>query len=74
LCVNLSAAQGKISSQWKCDQLLKDGKAVSGNNTWTIAGGTGKYKAVKGEGSCKGKGTTDGTSTWNCEGSYSGAQ
>lgn len=150
LCVTLSAAQGKISSQWKCDQpsdqhsiavpdgeghnyaiaqgkctsekggmgdakeqegtysefgdvtssanqnhglfvvtlangdkvfyryhgkqLLKDGKMTSATNSWTLAGGTGKYKTVKGEGSCKGKGNADGTSTWNCEGSYSGIQ
>ena len=149
LCVNLSAAQGKISSQWKCDQpsdqhsiavpdgeghtyaisqgkctsekgsmgdvkeqegtysefgdmnssanqnhgvfvvtlasgdkvfyqyhgsqSLKDGKMESGTDKWTLAGGTGKYKTVKGEGSCKGKGNAS-TSTWDCEGSYSGAK
>jgi hypothetical protein len=148
LCVTLSAAQGKISSQWKCDkaseqhsiavpdgeghnygvaqgkctsekgsmgdakeqegtytefddmtssanqnhgvfvvtlaggdkvfyryhgtQSSKDGKIESGTNKWTLAGGTGKYKAVKGEGGCKGSGNADGTSTWNCEGSYTG--
>jgi hypothetical protein len=150
LCVTLSAAQGKISSQWKCDQpsdehsiavpdgeghsysiaqgkctsekgsmgdvkeqegtysefgdvtrsanqnhgvfvvtlangdkvfyryhgsqSLKDGKIESATNKWTLAGGTGEYKAVKGEGGCKGKGNADGTSTWDCEGSYSGAK
>jgi hypothetical protein len=150
VCVTLSAAQGKISSQWKCDkpseqhsiavpdgeghnyaiaqgkctsekgsmgdakeqegtytefgdmtssanqnhgvfvvtlangdkvfyryhgsQSLKDGTVESATNKWTIAGGTGKYKAVKGEGGCKGKGNADGTSTWDCEGSYSGAK
>ena len=150
LCVTFSAAQGKISSQWKCDkpseqhslavpdgeghnyavaqgkctsekgsmgdakeqegtytefddmtssanqnhgvfvvtlangdkvfyryqgtQSLKDTKLESGTNKWTLAGGTGKYKTVKGEGGCKGKGNGDGTSTWNCEGSYSGAK
>lgn len=150
LCATLSAAQGKIASQWKCDkpseqhsfavpdgeahnygigqgkctsekgsmgdakeqegtytefgemassanqnhgvfvvtlangekvfyryhgtQSLKDGKMESGTNKWTIAGGTGKYKAVKGEGGCKGKGNGDGTSSWVCEGNYSGAK
>ena len=150
LCVTLSAAQGKISSQWKCNQpsdqhsiavpdgenhnyalaqgkctsekgsmgevkeqegtysefddtntstnqnhgvfvvtlangdkvfyryhgsqSLKDGKMESATNKWTLEGGTGKYKAVKGEGGCKGKGNADGTSTWDCDGSYSGAK
>jgi hypothetical protein len=150
LCVTLSAAQGKISSQWKCDQpsqqhsmavpdgeghnygiaqgkctsekgsmgdakeqegaytefgdmtssanqnhgvfavtlangdkvfyryqgtqSLKDGKMESGSNKWTLAGGTGKYKAVKGAGGCKGKSNADGTTTWSCEGSYSGVK
>ncbi|HEX6804906.1 MAG TPA: hypothetical protein VF133_14600 [Terriglobales bacterium] len=150
LCVSVSAAQGKISSQWKCDkpseqhsiavpdgeghnyslaqgkctsekgsmgdakeqegtysefgdmansmnhnhgvfvvtlasgdkvfyryhgtQTLKDGNPASGTNKWTIEGGTGKYKAVKGAGGCKGKGNADGSSTWDCDGSYSGAK
>jgi hypothetical protein len=64
----------KVFYRYHGRQLLKSGKIVSGTNTWTLAGGTGKYKAVKGEGSCKGKGNMDGTSTWNCQGSYSGAQ
>lgn len=150
LCISLSAAQGKISSQWKCDkpseqhnfavpdgeghnyalaqgkcssekgsmgetkeqegtytefgdvtsstnhnhgvfvvtlaggdkvfyryhgtQSMKDGSVTSATNAWTIAGGTGKYKSVKGQGSCKGKGNGDGTSTWECNGSYSGSK
>lgn len=150
VCVTLSAAQGKISSQWKCDspsethnfavpdgeshsysiaqgkctaekgsmdgvkeqegtytefgdmtgttlqnhgvfvvslasgdkvfyhyhgtQSFKDGKMETASNKWTLAGGTGKDKAVKGEGSCKGKGSADGSSTWDCMGTYSGAK
>ena len=150
LCATLSAAQGKISSQWKCDkpseqhafavpdseghnyslaqgkctsekgsmgdakekegtytefgdmtgnanqnhgvfvvtvadgdkvfyryhgtQLMKDSNLESATNKWTLAGGTGKYKAVKGEGGCKGKGNADGSSTWECEGSYTGVK
>jgi hypothetical protein len=149
-CITLSAAQGKISSQWKCDKpsdqhsiavpdredhsysiaqgkctsekggmgndkeqegtynefsdtiggaaqvhgvfvvtlasgdkviylyhgtrTWKDGSLESGADKWTLPGGTGKYKATTGEGSCKGKGNPDGSSTWNCEGSYSGAK
>lgn len=43
----------------------------SGAHRWTLAGGTGKFEGVKGEGGCKGKGNPDGTSTWTCEGTYS---
>ena len=43
---------------------------VSGKSTWTIAGGTGKFKGATGIGSCKGKGNSDRTSTWNCTGTY----
>lgn len=149
LCITLSAAQGKISTQWKCDaqladqhsiavpdreghnysiaqgkctaasgtigdakeqegtftefgdmtskgvqnhgvfvetvagdkifyhyhgsQTWKDGK-MTATNKWTLAGGTGKYKAVRGEGDCKGTGNPDGSSTWDCDGGYSGAK
>jgi hypothetical protein len=151
LCITLSAAQGKISTQWKCDakptdqhsiavpdreghnysiaqgkctaasgtiddvkeqegtftefgdmtssgvrnhgvfvdtlasgdklfyhyhgsQTWKDGKMQTATNKWTIVGGTGKFKGLKGEGDCKGTGNPDGSSTWDCDGSYSGAK
>lgn len=38
---------------------------------WKLTGGTGKYKAIKGSGSCAGKTNSDGTSDWNCTGTYS---
>ncbi len=65
------ASGDKVFYHYHGTQLLKDGSIASGTNKWTLAGGTGKYKAVKGEGGCKGKGNADGTSTWDCEGSYS---
>jgi hypothetical protein len=43
----------------------------SASNTWTINGGTGKFAGAKGEGGCKGNGNPDGSSTWNCDGTYS---
>jgi len=52
----------------------KDGKFESGENKFTFAGGTGKFKGVKGEGGCKGKGNADGSSTWTCEGTYTAAK
>lgn len=59
----------KIFYHYHGTQTWKDGKFASGANKWTLAGGTGKFKAAKGEGVCKGKASADGSSTWNCEGS-----
>jgi hypothetical protein len=39
--------------------------------SWNIDGGTGKYKAIQGSGSCAGKANPDGSSDWNCSGTYS---
>jgi hypothetical protein len=51
--------------------MVKDGQLQSGNNKWTMVGGTGKFAAVKGNGRCSGKGNADGTVTWDCAGTYS---
>ena len=48
----------------------ENGSLQSGSNTWTIVGGTGKFKGAKGKGSCKGKGNPDGSSTYDCAGEY----
>jgi hypothetical protein len=39
--------------------------------SWKIAGGTGKYKEIKGSGSCAGQTNPDNTSDWHCTGTYS---
>ena len=49
---------------------LKDGVIETAEEKWTLVGGTGKLKGVKGQGSCKGKGNPDGSVTWQCEGEY----
>ena len=38
---------------------------------WKISGGTGKYKAIKGSGTCTGRVHDDGSSDWECAGQYS---
>lgn len=68
--VDTLASGDKIYYHYHGTQTWKDGKMVTGNNKWTLAGGTGKFKGVKGEGSCKGKANPDDSSTWNCEGTY----
>jgi len=50
--------------------MLKDGQFVSGGNKWMMAGGTGKFAGLKGEGSCTGKGDGAGGATWDCSGTY----
>jgi hypothetical protein len=39
-------------------------------NTWKIVSGTGKYKGIKGSGTCAGKLNADGSSEWTCTGTY----
>jgi hypothetical protein len=65
------ASGDKVNYNYHGTATMKDGKMDSGSNTWTINGGTGKFKDVKGAGGCKGKGNPDGSSTWNCDGTYS---
>lgn len=72
--VNTLAGGDKVFYHYHGSQSVKDGKIESGNNSWTLAGGTGKFEGVKGEGNCKGKGNPDGSSTWNCEGTYTTAK
>lgn len=42
-------------------------------NKWTLSNGTGKLKGGKGSGSCTGKMNTDGSSDWECTGTYTAA-
>jgi flagellar basal body rod protein FlgG len=39
-------------------------------NKWKIVSGTGKYRGIKGSGTCSGKRTADSTD-WECTGTYS---
>lgn len=44
--------------------------AKPATNRWAISGGTGKFQGIKGAGTCTGKRSTDGSSTWDCTGGY----
>jgi hypothetical protein len=68
--VETLASGDKIHYSYRGSGTASGGQFVSGTNTWTITGGTGKLKGVKGKGGCKGKGNADGTVTWDCEGTY----
>jgi hypothetical protein len=41
------------------------------SNKWKIVGGTGKYKGIKGSGTCSGKVTADQSNDLRCTGTYS---
>jgi len=64
------ASGDKILYKYHGSQTTKDGKLTSGSNIWTISGGTGKYVQAKGEGTCKAQPNADGSSTWNCDGTF----
>ena len=68
------AGGDKVFYHYHGTQIVKEGNLESATNKWTLAGGTGKYKTVKGEGGCTGKGNPDGSSNWKCDGSYSGTK
>jgi hypothetical protein len=50
---------------------MKDGKTVSESGTWSLTGGTGKLKGIKGHGTYKGTPNADGTMSYKVEGEYS---
>ena len=41
------------------------------SNKWRMLSGTGKYKGIKGSGTCSGTRSADGSSDWGCTGTYS---
>ena len=50
-----------------------DGKAAkdgTAEDKWSVVRGTGKFKGLKGSGTCEGKVSPDGSATWECEGEY----
>jgi len=61
--------------KWTCSiqgkAVSKDGKPVSDSGTWTMVGGTGKLKGIKGKGTFKGTPSADGTMSYAIEGEYS---
>jgi len=43
----------------------------SGSDMWQYTGGTGKFKGIKGSGTCKGTASADGSTNWTCTATYS---
>lgn len=61
----------KIYATYQPTVTLKDGQMQSGSDKFQFTGGTGKFKGIKGSGTCKGTGSADGSSNWTCTGTYS---
>jgi len=68
--VDTMANGDKYYVSTQASETLKEGVLQTAEVTWTITGGTGKFKGMKGKGTTKIKGATDGTSTWEAEGEY----
>lgn len=60
----------EIHYSYEGNSTLKEGVPQTSTWKWTIAGGAGKFKGLRGEGTCKGSARADGGSTWDCEGEY----
>jgi hypothetical protein len=60
----------KIYVKFQGGGTLKDGALQTDSGTWSYTGGTGKLKGIKGKGTYKGKGNTDGTMTYEIAGDY----
>ena len=58
----------KISYDYQAIGTMKDGKLQTETNKYQIAGGTGKMKGLKGSGTCKLNGTSDGGVDYSCTG------
>jgi hypothetical protein len=58
----------KIHYTFTFTGVSKNGKPVSGANRWTAVGGTGKFKGATGSGTCKGTGSPDGSTNYECAG------
>ena len=60
----------KVFYCYETNGTMKDGAFQSGMNKYVITGGTGKMKGIKGKGTCKLTGSTDGGVDYSCEGEY----
>lgn len=59
----------KVYYSYEATSVLKDGE-LSMENKWKIVGGTARLKGITGQGTCTGKGTSDGGLTFDCTGAY----
>jgi hypothetical protein len=58
----------KIFYDYQSVGTMKDGAFQSATNKYQISGGTGKMKGIKGSGTCKLTGNSDGSTDYSCSG------
>lgn len=68
--VGTLASGDKMYVRTQGSATTKDNVVESAEGTWSFTGGTGKLKGIKGKGTYKGKGTPDGSVTYDVEGEY----
>ena len=68
--VDTMANGDKAHYRYESTSTTKNGQIQINEHKWQLVEGTGKLKGVKGHGTCKGSGTTDGGVTYECEGEY----
>jgi hypothetical protein len=64
------ASGDKITYTYTFTGVSKNHMLVSGSNKWTMTEGTGKFKGIKGSGTCAAKGNPDGSGVYDCMGTY----
>ena len=69
--VETMANGDKIHFTYQTTATIKNGQMQSGTNKWQATSGAGKFKGIKGSGTCTGTGNADGSTTWTCTGTYS---
>ena len=68
--VETFSSSDKVFYSYETTATLKAGALQSGSNKWTMTGGTGKMKGIKGSGTCKLTGTASGGLDYTCTGDY----
>ena len=66
--VETMANGDKVYVSFEATGTMANNQFQSGSNKWTLTGGTGKFAAAKGSGTCKGKGNPDGSANFDCTG------
>ena len=66
-----SLANGdKITVTYDFTGTMVNNMPSSGTDKWTVKNGTGKFKGMKGGGTCTGKWNPDGSANFECAGTY----
>lgn len=68
--VSLVSNGDKFFCRYQGTATMKDGAPQSAEGIWTITGGTGKLKGIKGKGTYKGTASADGGMTYESVGEY----